>query len=448
MFKLIRYIKFIPIFYAIIFIPQTVFGFEYYNFKLYNQLEFYLIKTNSPVVTYTTWVNAGGANERDKQGVAHFLEHMMFKDNKRFTGNKLQQILQNTGGVYNAFTNYDNTVYYETIPVYNINKIMEVDASRLKGLLLKPSQIEEERKVILEERGLRVDNVPISRFDEQINYYALNSNNYRRSLIGSPADINNINRDDILDFYNTYYRPSNIKIFVIGNISENKLKSLAQKYYNSIPNKRKEVHSYNFIGDTEYKNNVSISITDDKVLQDIYAVSYLAPSYRNAVNRQDALSLYILALYMNSQISDFYQNLVNKKKVVADVNVKYDYAAKLNTNFMVYLIPNDKKNNYKLIMDEYNKQISYLIRNGISRENFNLLVNQVKYNNTYLQDMQSDYVLLYASFIMNGFKTEEFLDFVNQVNNLKYEQVNSFIEKFLQQNTLTIKLVSKVKDNK
>lgn len=442
---MIKFTKIIFLLSLIVFInpAHLLAKYNYYHFKLYNGLEFYLIKTNSPVITYSTWVKAGGIDEKNIQGVAHLLEHMMFKDNKYYNESQLNKMLYNTGGEYNAFTNYDYTVYYETVPFYSLNTVMKVESSRMQGLVFKQKQFEEEKKVVLEERGLRIDNNPLAKFNEQIVYYMLPFNNYGRSLIGSRDMIKNIKIDDVKQFYHTYYRPDNIKIFVIGNVSIKKLKYLARKYYNKEIKPRKKLFRNHQLGLEDYTNNVNIEIQNNKVLQNIYAVSYLAPSINTAKNKNEVYSLYILQNYLNSDLSNIYNILVKKDKLAQDVSASYDINTRLNTNFVIYIVPhNNTKAN--IVLNKLQFLINNIKKQGVKPEKLQLFIKQMNSERIYLRANERKFLLVYANFIMNGFSTKEFFNIWNNIDHLTPEIVNKNIKKYLSTHKkLTIKLIQK-----
>lgn len=414
------------------------------HFKLYNGIEVYFIKNNSPIINYSTWVNAGGIDDiNGKEGVAHFLEHMMFKDNSKYTGTKLTKILQNTGGSYNAFTNYDYTVFYEDFPAYYLPEIIKLESARIQGLLLKQDQFEQERKVILEERGLRIDNNPILKFSESTNYYMLPESNYGRSLIGSVKTINSITLDDLKYFYKTYYVPDNIKIFVSGNITFKKLKHLIFRYYNSIPKSRRKISSNISNVPTNYNYNVTIKITDPSVVQPIYNISYLAPNLKNnPSNFLEILSLIILKKYLNSEVNVFYNVLVKQKHLVNKLSINYDYISKLNTNFLISFIPVENVS-FNTIINETNKILDNISQNGINNKELQILYNQLNSENVYLKDDSKAFLMLFANLIMNGISVNKAIDLVTTSNlSLNFKEINNYIRNFLNNKKMYIEVTN------
>lgn len=424
------------------FLPLHLRALDVNHFKLYNGIEVYLIKNNSPIINYSTWVNAGGIDEiNGKEGVAHFLEHMMFKDNRKYTGNELTRVLQSTGGNYNAFTNYDYTVFYEEFPKYYLPEIVKLESSRITGLLLKKVQFEQERKVILEERGLRIDNNPILKFSESMNYYMLPESNYGRSLIGSTKTINSITLDDLKSFYKTHYTPDNIKIFVSGDISVKKLKRLIFRYYNSIPKSRNIITSYQSNILKSYNYNISMKITDPSVIQPIYNLSYLAPNLdNNQSNFPQVLSLILLQKYLNSDVNTFYNVLVKQKHLVSQLSVRYDYISKLSTNFLISFVPKENVS-FNTVMEEATKLLNNISKNGIKNEELQILYNQINSENIYTKDNNKSFLMLFANLIMNGVSVDNVIKLITTSQpSLNYKQINNYISKFINNKKMYIEV--------
>ena len=159
---------------------------NYHHFTLSNGLEFYLIQTNSPVVTYITWYDVGGGNDiNSKEGVAHFVEHLMFKGTNKYSGTDFSKTIQLAGGNFNAFTSQDYTVYHETFQADYLSNIMSLESDRMHLLKFNSNDFDSEKKVILEERNMRVDNDVIGGFFEEFNSYFFAGSQYGHSLIGT-----------------------------------------------------------------------------------------------------------------------------------------------------------------------------------------------------------------------------------------------------------------------
>ncbi len=212
-----------------VFNPQT--------FRLENGLQVVVVPNHRvPVVTQMVWYKAGSADEPPgRSGVAHLLEHLMFKGTKTLAPGEFSRILARNGGRENAFTSYDYTGYYQTVALDRLELVMEMESDRMTNLVITPEQLDTERRVILEERRLRVDNDPSAILAEQVNAALFMNHPYRRPIIGWEHEIRAIELDDVLHFYRRWYTPKNAVLVVAGDITAEKLRPLAERTYGRIP---------------------------------------------------------------------------------------------------------------------------------------------------------------------------------------------------------------------
>jgi zinc protease len=190
----------------------------------------------SPVVTFQVWYRVGSRNEKDgKSGLAHFLEHMMFKGTPKTTPEEYSRIIAKNGGQANAFTSTDVTVYFATMSRDKIGIELELEAERMTQALLGETYFEAEKKVIQEERRLRTEDNPMAALAEVANAIAFTIHPYRRPVVGWMQDIENLTRQDLVDFYRTHYVPNNAFIVVTGDFSSDEIVRKIQSAFGKIP---------------------------------------------------------------------------------------------------------------------------------------------------------------------------------------------------------------------
>jgi zinc protease len=190
----------------------------------------------SPVVTFQVWYRVGSRNEKDgKSGLAHFLEHMMFKGTPKTTPEEYSRIIAKNGGQANAFTSTDVTVYFATMSRDKIGIELELEAERMTQALLGETYFEAEKKVIQEERRLRTEDNPMAALAEVANAIAFTIHPYRRPVVGWMQDIENLTRQDLVDFYRTHYVPNNAFIVVTGDFSSDEIVRKIQSSFGKIP---------------------------------------------------------------------------------------------------------------------------------------------------------------------------------------------------------------------
>jgi zinc protease len=184
------------------------------------------------VVALQTWVRAGSLDEKPgKSGLAHFFEHLMFKGTEKNGPKVFFRELESRGVELNAFTTQDYTVYHEVMAPEFLERVLELEADRLQGLVLSRELFETERKVIIEERKMRVENSPQGRTLEALWAQAFRVHPYRNPVIGWPLDLMNLELADLQDFYKKFYVPANVALVLTGNFDVEKTWQWIQKYY-------------------------------------------------------------------------------------------------------------------------------------------------------------------------------------------------------------------------
>ena len=190
----------------------------------------------SPAVTFQVWYRVGARNEKDgKSGLAHFLEHMMFKGTPTTGPEEYSRIIAKNGGRTNAFTSSDVTVYFATMSREKIGIEIALEADRMANALLGDKYFEPEKKVIQEERRMRTDDNPISALSEATSAVAYTVHPYRRPVVGWMQDILALTRQDLVDFYKLYYAPNNAYIVMVGDFSSEEMLSKIKDAFGKIP---------------------------------------------------------------------------------------------------------------------------------------------------------------------------------------------------------------------
>jgi len=190
----------------------------------------------SPAVTFQVWYRVGSRNEEDgKSGLSHFLEHMMFKGTSKVGPEEYSRIIAKNGGRSNAFTTPDVTVYFATMSREKIGIAIELEADRMAAALLDGKYFEPEKKVIMEERRLRTEDRPVSSLAEVTAAMAYTIHPYRRPVVGWMQDLENLTREDLRKYYQTYYAPNNAFIVVAGDFSTEEILAKIKAAFGNIP---------------------------------------------------------------------------------------------------------------------------------------------------------------------------------------------------------------------
>ncbi|TAL00551.1 MAG: insulinase family protein [Rhodospirillaceae bacterium] len=341
-----------------------VFGAE--SFTLANGLTVVAIPNHrAPVVSHMVWYKIGAADEQPgKSGLAHFLEHLMFKGTARYPAGKLTDIVARNGGDQNAFTSYDYTAYFENTAVAHLPLMMDIEADRMRNLKLDAPAVNTEREVIIEERRMRVDSVPAAVLGERLSPSLWMTNHYGIPVIGWEAEMRGLSREDALAFYRAHYAAHNAIVVVAGDITAAQLKPLAEKYYGAIPktgDPAPRVRSTYL----PRRADVRVVMTHERVEQPEWSRLYIAPSY-NVGDRVDVHGLEVFAEILGGgSTTKLYRTLVVDQKLAAEASASYEPDAISYGTFSVLLTPNPGVPVDKLEA-AYDMALESILRDGIS----------------------------------------------------------------------------------
>jgi zinc protease len=316
---------------AALFNPET--------FALDNGMQVIVVTDRrAPVVTHHGWYKVGSADSPPgKSGLAHFLEHLMFKGTDNLAPGQFSEIVARNGGNENAFTGQDYTGYYQTIAKDRLELVMEMEADRMTNLVLDDAAVLPERDVVLEERSQRVDNDPGSRLSEQISAAQFLNHPYRLPVIGWRHEMESYTREDALDFYRRWYAPNNAVLIVAGDIDAEELRPLAERYYGSIP--PRDVPERVRLHEPPQQAAREVELSDPRVRQPSWSRSYLAPSY-TAGATEHAYPLQVLAdILGGTSTSRLYRSLVIDQKLASSAGAYYRGSALDDATFSIYASP-------------------------------------------------------------------------------------------------------------
>ena len=319
-----------------------------------------------PVVTHMVWYQVGSADESPGEtGIAHFLEHLMFKGTKKRKPGEFSQIVARNGGQENAFTSTDYTAYFQTIAVNRLEMVMEMEADRMTNLVITDKEVEPERLVILEERRSRVDNNPGAILGEHINSALFLNHPYRNPVIGWEHDIKAIDIKRIMAFYKRWYAPNNAILVVAGAITAEQLKPLAKKYYGEIPAQPPVVR--NRAKEPPQRAAREVVLRDNRVRQPSWRRSFLAPTLQWG----EKAHIYPLEVLSNivggGASSRLYRRLVVEDKIAVSSGTYYSGDNRGPGRFVFYASPRGN-----VTMDALEKaieaEIDDIITNGITAD--------------------------------------------------------------------------------
>ncbi|HLZ98734.1 MAG TPA: pitrilysin family protein, partial [Steroidobacteraceae bacterium] len=209
---------------------------EVADFKLANGLEVVVLPDHrAPVVTHMIWYKVGAADETPgKSGLAHYLEHLMFKGTQKNPGDSFSQAVAAIGGQENAFTSSDYTGFFQRVPREHLKEMMALEADRMTGLVLTDEVAKPELNVVLEELNMRVANNPGAQLGEQMDASLYLNHPYHRPVIGWRHEVEKLNYNDALAFYQRFYSPNNAIVVIAGDVTPDEVKAEAEATYGKV----------------------------------------------------------------------------------------------------------------------------------------------------------------------------------------------------------------------
>jgi len=310
------------------------------DFTLSNGLELVVIPDHrAPVVTHMVWYKVGAADETPgKSGLAHFLEHLMFKGTAKHPAGQFSEVVARIGGQENAFTSYDYTAFFQRVPSEQLKTVMEFEADRMTGLQLSDAVVLPERDVILEEQNQRVRNSPPARLGEQIDAALYLNSPYGRPVIGWRHEMEGLTRDDAIGFYRRFYGPNDAVVVIAGDVDPQAALKLAQDTYG-------KVARHNAIAPRQRPQEPppvavrSLTLADPRVEQPTMQRAYLVPSF-NTAKKGESEALEVLAHILGSgSNSRLYTALVVDQHIAVSAGAWYDSSAVDLSKFGVYGAP-------------------------------------------------------------------------------------------------------------
>ena len=403
--------------------------FDAETFILKNGLQVVVVENSrAPVVAQMIWYNFGSDIESPgKSGLAHFMEHLMFKGTKNYPKNFYSNFLSKIGGSENAFTSYDYTAYYQIFPSKHLEKLIELEADRMKNLVLSKKNIETEKKVILEERFQRIESNPSAQLDESMRNILYPNNYYGRPIIGWKHEIENLVYDDVINFYEKNYTPENAVLVLSGDVKLKDAKNLVNKYYGKF--KRSPKHKKIKLIDPDLKTSTEVELSHPNVKQQIWKRIYRTKSYNDSIEEAIALDIGLKILAGGSS-SILYNELVNKKKIFSMIGGFYQGLTRGQGYVYFYAIPNKK-----FIDDELNNlienEIEKAVKTKITKDKLELEKNKYYFDSIYGMDGILKPAEIIGEALTVGLKLNDIENWNDKLKNINLEMVNKELKEFV-----------------
>ncbi len=392
-------------------------------FELANGMSVVVIPDRrAPVVTHMIWYRVGAADEPEgMSGVAHFLEHLMFKGTKTVPPGEMSRIVARNGGQDNAFTSSDYTAYFQRVAIDRLPLVMEMEADRMENLVLTDAEVMPERDVVLEERRMRIDNNPRSILSEKMNQALFPVHPYGTPVIGWAEEIAALSTENAIAFYDRFYTPNNATLIVAGDISAAELRPLAEKYYGSIE-RRAEPPARVRETSTSPTEPLRVEYADARVHQPTFQRLYRVPGYLNAPGRHAQAMEVMTAILGGSATSRMYLNLVVEGQVAASVGSWYSGAALDDGTLGVYAVP-APGHTIEQVEAALDAELAAFLTQGVTQHDVDRAVKRLMAEAIYARDSQEEMARIYGAVLTTGGTVQDILEWPERLEKVTPEDV-------------------------
>lgn len=395
------------------------------TFTLENGMNVVVIEDHrAPVVTQMVWYRAGSADEKPGvSGVAHFLEHLLFKGTKTMKPGEFSSTVARNGGSDNAFTNYDYTAYYQRIAADRLELMMRMEGDRMVNLQLSEDDIKTERDVIIEERNQRTENSPSALFREQKNAAQFLNHRYGVPVIGWQHEMRNLGLKDAVNFYNIYYSPNDATLVVAGDVTPDKVRALAEKYYGVIP-ANPDLPPRIRPQEPRQMAERRLIFRDPRVAQPYVSRSYLAPE-RDHGAQQKAAALTLLAdILGDGTTSVLAQKLQFDSRIAVQSAAYYSGLSLDDTTFTLVVVPAAGVT-LQQAEDAMDEVLTNFLETGVDEKQLARIKMQLHAAQIYEQDNVGTLANRYGSALSQGLTVEDIQAWPDILANVTSDQIMS-----------------------
>lgn len=377
------------------------------SFTLDNGMDVVVIEDHrAPVVVHMVWYRAGSSDEPPgASGVAHYLEHLLFKGTDTLAPGEFSATVAKNGGSDNAFTSYDYTAYFQRIAADRLGLMMQMESDRMDNLRLSEEDIVTERDVIIEERNQRVENNPSALFREQKSALQYLNHPYGDPIIGWQHEMSQLGMEDALGFYETYYAPNNAILIVAGDVTPDEVRALAEQHYGKIP-ANPDLPERSRPQEPRQMAERRMVFEDARVAQPYVTRSYLAPE-RDSGAQEEAAALTLLAEILGGGTTSLMaEKLQFDTQRAVSTGAYYWGTALDDTTFSLVVVPAPGVTLQEAEEAMY-EVIETFLETGVDPEQLERIKMQVRASQIYARDDVSQLANRYGRALTQGLTVED-----------------------------------------
>lgn len=417
-------------------LPLSAFS-QVKEFSLPNGMKI-LVKEDhrAPVVTTQVWYKVGSSYEPSGiTGISHVLEHMMFKGTKKYPAGEFSRIIAENGGSENAFTGRDYTAYFQTMEKSRLPISMELEADRMRNLVLSPEEFTKEVNVVMEERRLRTDDKPRSLTGEHFRATAYTNSPYQNPIIGWMDDLKNLTVDDLEPWYDRWYAPNNATLVVVGDVDSNQVYELAKIHFGPLkPSNIKPIKPRQEVLQSG-KRKISMNLP---AKLPFLIMGYKVPVVTTAAEPWEPYALEVLAnIFSGSSSARFPRELERQQQIAVSVDVGYDLYARMSDLFTIDATPAEGHTMVE-VKKEIQTQIKKLVNGKIKPQELARIKAQVVAAKVYERDSVFYQAMQLGMLETVGIPWKESEVYADRIRAVTAEQVQSVAKKYLVNDSLTV----------
>ena len=401
--------------------PQAASNFNAKDYWLDNGLQLVVIENHrAPIVTHMVWYRVGAIDEYEgKSGLAHFLEHLMFKGTSKMEPGEFSKTIAKNGGQDNAFTSSDYTAYYQNVAADRLELVMSMEADRMVNLDIAEDEVAAERDVVIEERRSRVDNSPSAAFREKLSAARYDVHPYRVPIIGWPEDLKTLNREDAMGFYKSFYGPNNAIVVVVGDVVPEEVLALAQKHYGVL--EAREIADRFHPPEPAHTEARRLVHRDPRVRQPSWNRSYRAPSVGTG-NKVHIPALEVLSeIVGGGSISRLYRQIVVEDKLAIDVGSYYSDGRLGPGTFALYAVP--VSTDTAALEAGIEDVLADILENGVTAEELERAKRSLTASVIYAQDSGRGLANIFGASLVNGQTIEDLEAWPDHIAAVSYDDI-------------------------
>lgn len=402
------------------------------SFTLGNGMQVVVVEDHrASVVQHMVWYRAGSADEpKGQSGVAHYLEHLLFKATDKLESGELSATVAANGGQDNAFTSYDYTAYYQRVASDRLELMMRMESDRMVNIRLTERDIETEREVILEERNQRTDNNPRALFREQSNAVQYHNHRYGVPIIGWRHEMETLDMEDALSFYGTYYAPNNAILVVSGDVDPDEVNRLAEQYYGVIP-ANPDLPTRLRTEEPPQTAARRMTFKDARVAQPYVQRSYLAPE-RDSGAQEQAAALFLLAELLGGGTTSYLANALQFDQQTAVYTGAFYSGMSLDDTTFSFLIVPSEGVSLQEAEDALDQTYAAFLEEGVDAEQLDRIKLQLRAAEIYARDNVDGIANRYGRALTSGLTVQDVQAWPDILQAVTAEQIIAIAKQVLQ----------------